>query len=141
VSDPANDRIKRFLEKRDQEAEITKQLNQQEKEREREYQDNIRRIRAKWGQDTQIIRAVLTDLMQKMAGVGSDLSLQDEGAGRNAIAAALITGRFDGKRVHFMLEVRADGTIDPKTGEAPISVLTADRAAYEALILDLLGVE
>ena len=68
------------------------------------------------------------------------------------MASGIIAGRFAGENVEFELGVQPDGQVQisktPIRGElvqvtlrqpAEISVLTANRGQYEALILDVLG--
>ena len=102
----------------------------------------------KWTADTHLIAAILTELEQKLASADLRLAFQDAGAQDRAIAVGHITGVFSGKPVDLTLIVRPTGEIDPiEAGPkaahlqmqfalpARISVLSAHKGEYEALIL------
>ena len=151
---PADERIRRFLEQRAEDRKAAEKANQLDKQHEKERSKKAERIKAKWSADTHIIAKILTDLKEKLAETGLQLKFQDTGSDGKAIAGGRIMGRFSGAAIDLTLKVYADGAIEtyksgPRLGptnidlvsQTPISVLTANKGEYEALILDALGVD
>jgi hypothetical protein len=152
---PADERIKRFLKQRHDVQLASDQQNQLDEERQQERKRKTELIKAKWIADAQIIAEILTDLGEKLFDAGLSLVFQDTGpSDPETVASGLISGQFVGKPIELVLKVKSDGAID--VGEAAsrgpvvninfvlpakIWVLTAHKGEYEALILDLLGVD
>ena len=150
---PADERIRRFLARQAEAAVAAEKERQEENAREQERKIKTDRIQKKWVADTHVINAILRELKSKMVPIEYDLNFQDVGPSHNGVAGGIIVGRFGGEDVHLALEVKDNGLIEPhekgsKVGftriiatAAKISVLTANTGEYEALILDLLGVD
>jgi hypothetical protein len=150
---PADERIRRFL-KRKEDQGVTKEVSEEAARRDQEHQAKTRRVAGKWVQDTHVIASILNELEGKLAPAELHLGFQDTGAKEDAVATGIIAGRFAGANVEFELRVQPDGQVQisktPIQGElvqvtlrqpAEISILTANRGEYEALILDMLGVD
>jgi hypothetical protein len=85
-----------------------------------------------------------------MSALGLRLTFQDAGQKGDALAVGRISGRISGSDLQVTLNVQPTGEIHafqgPKVGHistqftspSKLSVLTADRAQYEALILDFI---
>ena len=131
-----------------------KEADELEKKR-AEQQNNERRataelVRQKWAADTHIITEILKDFEQKMSALGLQLIFQDAGQKGDALAVGRITGRVSGNDLQVTLNVHPTGEIHAFQGPKPghiqaqftsptkLSVLAADRAQYEALILDFI---
>ena len=151
---PADDRIKRFLQKRVENAAAQEKAKREFDALDQAQKKTAEIVLKKWTADTHLIAAILTELEQKLASADLRLAFQDAGAQDRAIAVGHITGVFSGKPVDLTLIVRPTGEIDPiEAGPkaahlqmqfalpARISVLSAHKGEYEALILDLLGVD
>jgi hypothetical protein len=151
---PADERIKRFLKRQEDQEATKKAVSEEAARREQERQAKISRVVGKWVQDTHVIASILNELEGKLAPAGLNLGFQDTGAKEDAVATGIIAGRFASENIQFELRVQPDGQVQlsktPIRGElvqvtlrqpAEISVLTAGREDYEALILDMLGVD
>jgi hypothetical protein len=82
-----------------------------------------------------------------------EVRFQDIGPSGDAIVRGLITGRFLGEPINVTLNVYASGIELHKAGPtggyfneefastSKLSILNAGKGEYEALILDLLGID
>ena len=150
VSESTDQRIKRVLQKKATEAATAEKAKQRADRQEYERQDVAERVQEKWTADTYVIVEILKDFEQKMSAIGVQLTFQDIGQRGDALAVGHIAGQVSGKDLQITLNVHPDGEIrafqGPKAGHiqaqytspSKISVLTADRAQYEALILDFI---
>ena len=105
------------------------------------------------GRLTLIIAAILAELQAKLADEDLEVKFQDIGPSGDAIVRGLITGRFLGQPINVTLNVYADGIELHKAGPtggyfteefastSKLSILNAGKGEYEALILDLLGID
>jgi hypothetical protein len=156
----ADERIKRFLKRRAQESALAEVASQEHRKRERQEHDEreqqheqiIERIKAKWTADVGLIAAILAELQAKLADEDLEVRFQDIGPSGDAIVRGLITGRFLGQPINVTLNVYADGIelhAGPTGGyfteefasTSKLSILNAGKGEYEALILDLLGID
>jgi hypothetical protein len=150
----ADERIKRFLKRRAQERAQTEVVRQEHDEREQQHERIIERIKAKWTADADLIADILAELQAKLVDEELEVRFQDIGPSGEAIVRGLITGRFLGEPINLTLNGYASGAIElHKTGRrgaylnlelastSRFSVLNAHKGEYEALILDLLGVD
>jgi hypothetical protein len=150
MPDSTDQRIKHFLQRKAAEAQIAEKAKQQADREEHERKDVAERVKEKWTTDTYMIAEILKDFEQKMSVVGVQLTFQDAGQKGTALAVGHITGRVSGSELQFTLSVEPAGEIHafrgPKAGHihaqftspSKVSVLTAGRAQYEALILDFI---
>ena len=154
----ADERIKRFLKRRAQESALAEVASQEHRKRERQEHDEreqqheqiIERIKAKWTADVAVI---LAELQAKLADEDLEVRFQDIGPSGDAIVRGLITGRFLGQPINVTLNVYASGIELHKAGQtggylneefastSKLSILNAGKGEYEALILDLLGID
>jgi hypothetical protein len=150
VPGPADERIKRFLEKRAAAAEVAATGNAAQQKRDAEMQDTIARIIGKWTEDSRLIVAILDELKIKLSDTGFYANLQARGAYRDAIATATIVGQIDKRPIDLMLSVLPDGFIHSYRDvgsstsfgtKTAVQILTANKGEYEALILDALDVD
>jgi hypothetical protein len=150
MAESTDQRIKNILQKKAKEKEAAEQAKKQVQERSNERQAIAENVRKKWSADTHIIAEILKDFEQKMSALGLQLAFQDEGQKGDALAGGRIFGRVSGSDLQVTLNVDPAGEIHafqgPKAGHiavqftspSKLSVLTADRAQYEALILDFI---
>ena len=157
----ADERIKRFLKRRAQESALAEVASQEHRKRERQEHDEreqqheqiFERIKAKWTADVGLIAAILAELQAKLADEDLEVKFQDIGPSGDAIVRGLITGRFLGQPINVTLNVYASGIELHKAGPtggylneefastSKLSILNAGKGEYEALILDLLGID
>jgi len=149
----ADERIKRFLKRRAQERAQAEVARQEHDEREQQHERIIERIKAKWTADVDLIAAILAELQAKLADEDLEVRFQDIGPSGDAIVRGLITGRFLGQPINVTLNVYASGIELHKAGPtggyfneefastSKLSILNAGKGEYEALILDLLGID
>ena len=157
----ADERIKRFLKRRAQESALAEVASQEHRKRERQEHDEreqqheqiIERIKAKWTADVDLIAVILAELQAKLADEDLEVRFQDIGSSGDAIVRGLITGRFLGQPINVTLNVYASGIELHKAGPtggyfteefastSKLSILNAGKGEYEALILDLLGID
>jgi hypothetical protein len=139
-----DDRIRKILETKAQEAKHEKEAEDQLKQH-----AETDRSRKKWAEDTHIIADILKDFEQKMAAMKLQLRFQDVGQQGTTIAVGRIFGRVSGRELQLTLNVQPSGEIHvfrggptvgahqvQSTSPVAFSVLTANRAQYESLILD-----
>jgi hypothetical protein len=143
-------RIKKILTSNAKEKKADELEKKLAEEQNNEQQATAERVRQKWAADTYIIAEILKDFEQKMSALGLQLTFQDAGQKGNLLAIGHISGRISGRDLHVTLNVHPAGEIDafqgPKVGHissqftspSKLSVLTADRTQYEALILDFI---
>jgi hypothetical protein len=150
---PADERIKRYLDKRAKDASDKSAAEADANRVEEERKATAARYLKKWTADTRVIAAVLADLGKKLAAARADLSFQDMGPNEAAIAVGRIAGELAGEPVDFVLSVGRDGNVEGSkrrplahskmrlTSPTKFPILTASAAEYEAVILDLLDVD
>ena len=150
---PADERIKRYLERRDKEAADKVMAEAETARLEEERRVRVARFLDKWSDDTHVITEVLVDLQKKLAAARARFYFQDVDEGEKEIARGRITGELDGEPLELTLIVGHDGTIQGgkssqlvHSGIRLVSpttfpILTANAGEYEALILDLLGLD
>ncbi len=143
-------RIENILRKTAKEKEVAEQAKKQAEERSNEQQATAEHVRKKWTADTHAIAEILKDFERKMSALALQLTFEDESQKGDALAGGRIFGRVSGSDLQVTLKVDPTGEIHafqgPKAGHVAIqftspsklSVLTADRAQYEALILDFI---
>jgi hypothetical protein len=153
MSGPADERIQRYLAQRAEERAAAQKAERQEEKDGLERKELAQRVLQKWRADVGVITSILGELTEKLAVERPQLGFNDGGPNGNAIATGIITGRFSGKNIDFALKVAHDGSIELSSGRllgaaakrfvstTRISVLTANKGEYEAVILDLLGVD
>jgi hypothetical protein len=151
---PADERIQRYLAQRAAERAAAQKVERQVEREGLERKELAERVLQKWRADIDVITSILRELTEKLAVERPQFGFSDGGPSGNAIATGIITGRFSGKNIDFALKVAHDGTIELSSGRllgpdanlklvstTRISVLTANKGEYEAVILDLLGVD
>ena len=150
MPESTDQRIKRLLQRKAAEAETAEKAKQQADKQETERQKIAERVKEKWTADTYVIAEILRDFEQKMSAFGVQLTFQDEGEKGDSLARGRIVGRVSGNELQVALDVDPTGEIHafqgPKAGHihaqftslSKLSVLAADRAQYEALILDFI---
>ena len=150
MPESTDQRIKRLLQRKAAEAETAEKAKQQADKQETERQKIAERVKEKWRADTYVIAEILRDFEQKMSAFGVQLTFQDEGEKGDSLARGRIVGRVSGNELQVALDVDPTGEIHafqgPKAGHihaqftslSKLSVLAADRAQYEALILDFI---
>ncbi len=150
MAESTDQRIQKILRSKAKEKEADDLEKKLAKDRSNERQEMAERVRQKWAADTHIIAKILKDFEQKMSALGLQLIFQDACQKGDALAVGRITGRVSGNDLQVTLNVHATGEIHafqgPKTGHissqftspSKLSVLTADRSQYEALILDFI---
>jgi hypothetical protein len=150
MAETTDQRIKNILRKRAKEEDAAKLEKRQAEERSNERKTTADHVRRKWTTDTKIIAEVLRDFEQKMSALELQLIFEDEDQKGDAIAGGRIFGHVTGQELQVTLTVDPTGEVrafqGPKTGHiavqfaspSKLSVLTADRAQYESLILDFI---
>jgi hypothetical protein len=150
MADTTDQRIKNILRKRAKEEDAAKQEKRQAEERSNEQKTTADQVRKKWTADTKMIAEILSDFEQKLSPLELQLMFEEEDQKGEAIAGGRIFGHVTGQDVQVTLNVGPTGEVrafqGPKAGHiAPqfsspskLSVLTADRAQYESLILDFI---
>jgi hypothetical protein len=146
---PGDERIKRFLDRRIENAAASERAEQKAAATEDRRQNNIMRIRTKWAEDTHVINAVVRELNQKLATAECQLNFQDMGAASDrGVAHGRIMGRLSSSQVDIAISVRAHGAIEVSAvgpnspiKSSSVSIFEANKGEYEALILDALGVD
>jgi|SRR5271163_2556369 len=151
---PADERIQRYLARRAEDKAAAEKVEQQEEKDGLERKELAQRVLQKWRADIGLITSILRELTEKLASERPQFGFSDGGPSGDAIATGIITGRFSGKNIDFAVKVAHDGTIELSSGRSlgaaanlrfvsptRISVLTANKGEYEAVILDLLGVD
>jgi hypothetical protein len=150
MAESIDQRIENILRKKAKEKQAAEQEKSQAERRSNEHQATAEHVRRKWTADAHIIAEILKDFEQKMSPLGLQLAFQDAGQKGDALAVGRIVGRVSGSDLQVMLNVDPNGEIHafqgPKAGHiavqftspSKLSVLTADRAQYEALILDFI---
>jgi hypothetical protein len=150
MPESTDQRIKRLLQRKAAEAETAEKAKQQADKQQHERQEVAERAKEKWTADTYIIAEILKDFEQKMSAFGVQLAFKDEGEKGDSLARGRIFGRVSGSDLEVTLNVDPTGEIHafqgPKAGHigtqytsrSKVSVLTADRAQYEGLILDFI---
>jgi hypothetical protein len=150
MPESTDQRIKRLLQKKAAEAETAEKVKQQADKQEHERQNVAERVKEKWTADTYVIAEILREFEQKMSAFGVQLAFQDEGEKGDSLARGRIVGRVASSDLQVTLKVDTAGKIHafqgPKAGHiqsqytspSKVSVLTADRAGYEGLILDFI---
>ena len=150
MPESTDQRIKRLLQRKATETEAAEKAKQRAENQKHERQKVAERVKEKWTADTCIIAEILRDFEQKMSAFGVQLAFQDEVEKGDSLARGHIVGRVSGSDLQVTLNVDSTGEIHafqgPKAGHiqaqytspSKVSVLTADRAQYEGLILDFI---
>jgi len=150
MAETTDQRIENILRKKAKEKEAAEQAKKQAEERSNQQQAIAERVRKKWTADTHIIAEILKNFEQKMSPLGLQLAFQEESQKGDALVGGRIFGRVSGGDLQVTLNVDHTGEMHafqrPKAGHvalqftspSKLSVLTADRAQYEALILDFI---
>jgi len=150
MAESTDQRIQKILRSKAKEKEADDLEKKLAKDRSNERQETAERVRQKWTADTYIIAEILKDFEQKMSALELQLTFQDTGQKGDALAVGHISGRVSASDLQVTLNVHPTGEIHafqvPKTGHissqftspSKLSVLTADRSQYEALILDFI---
>jgi hypothetical protein len=150
MSGPADERIKRFLEKRAANAESAAAENAAQQRREAEKRETFARWVRKWTGDSRLIVAILEELKTKLSDTRFFANFQAKAPHLDAIATAVIVGSFDSRQIDLTLSVLYDGFIHILRNEGDaisygvktnVQVLTANKDEYEAIILDALGID
>jgi hypothetical protein len=133
-----DDRIKQILKAKAQETNAAERC----KDQLTKHIEIMQQLRKKWAKDTHIIADILRDFEQKMVDIKVQLQFQDVGQQGTTIAVGRIFGHVSGRELQLTLNVHPNGEIHVFRAGAGThhvqftSVLTADRAQYESLILD-----
>ena len=150
MAETTDQRIQKLLQNKAKEQEADELEKKLADERSNERRATAEHVRQKWVADTDIIAEILKDFEKKMSDLGLRLTFQDAGQKGDALAVGRISGRISGSDLQVTLNVQPTGEIHafqgPKVGHistqftspSKLSVLTADRAQYEALILDFI---
>jgi hypothetical protein len=150
MAETTDQRIQKLLRNRAKQKEADELEKKLEEEQNNERQATAEHVSQKWVTDTHIIAEILKDFEQKMSALGLQLTFQDAGQKGDALAVGRITGRVSGSDLQVTLNVHRTGEIQafqgPKAGHIQVqftspskfSVLVADRAQYEALILEFI---
>jgi len=150
MTESTDQRIQKLLQNKAKEQEADELEKKLADERSNERRATAEHVRQKWVADTDIIAEILKDFEKKMSALGLRLTFQDAGQKGDALAVGRISGRISGSDLQVTLNVQPTGEIHafqgPKVGHistqftspSKLSVLTADRAQYEALILDFI---
>jgi hypothetical protein len=150
MAESTDQRIQKILQNKAKEKEAADLEKKLAKDRSNKWQETAERVRQKWTADTFIIAEILKDFEQKMSALELRLTFQDTGQKGDALAVGHISGRVSGSDLQVTLNVHPTGEIHafqgPKTGHissqftspSKLSVFTADRSQYEALILDFI---
>ena len=150
MAESTDQRIQKLLQNKAKEQEADELEKKLADERSNERRATAEHVRQKWAADTDIIAEILKDFEKKMSALGLRLTFQDAGQKGDALAVGRISGRISGSDLQVTLNVQPTGEIHafqgPKVGHistqftspSKLSVLTADRAQYEALILDFI---
>jgi hypothetical protein len=150
MAESTDQRIQKILRSKAKKKQADELEKKQAKEQSNERQATAERVRQKWAADTHIIAEILKDFEQKMSALELQLTFQDVGQKSNTLAVGRISGRISGSDLQVTLNVDPNGEIEafqaPKVGHvgnqftspSKLSVLTANRAQYEALILDFI---
>ena len=150
MAESTDQRIQKLLQNKAKEQEADELEKKLADERSNERRATAEHVRQKWVADTDIIAEILKDFEKKMSALGLRLTFQDAGQKGDALAVGRISGRISGSDLQVTLNVQPTGEIHafqgPKVGHistqftspSKLSVLTADRAQYEALILDFI---
>jgi hypothetical protein len=148
MAESTDQRIQKILRSKAKEKEADDLEKKLAKDQSNERQETAERVVQKWSTDTYVIAEILKDFEQKMSTLGLQLTFQDAGRKGDALAVGHISGRISGRDLQVTLNVHSNGDIHafqgPKAGHissqftspSKLSVLTADRSQYEALILD-----
>lgn len=151
MSESTDQRINRILQKKAEDEEAAQQAKRQADEQAKMQHATAKQVKKKWTADTQVIAEILTDFEQRLSPIELQLKFQDAGQPASTIAAGRVVGRVSGRDLQIMLNISPNGDIHafsegPKFGHVHVqfasplklSVLTADRDQYEALILDFI---
>lgn len=150
MAESTDQRIQKLLRNKAKEKEADELEKRLAEEKNNERQATAEHVRQKWAIDTHIIAEILKDFEQKMSALELQLTFQDAGQRGDALAVGRITGRVSGSDLQVTLNVHPTGEIHAFRGPKPghiqaqftspskLSVLAADRAQYEALILDFI---
>ena len=148
MAESTDQRIQKILRSKAKEREADDLEKKLAKDQSNERQETAERVRQKWAADTHIIAEILKDFEQKLSALELQLVFQDVGQKGDALAVGRISGRISRSDLQVTLNVHPTGEIHafqgPKAGHissqftspSKLSVLTADRSQYEALILD-----
>ena len=144
-----DERIQNILRKNAEKLAATKQEKNRAEELAKSRQTTAAAATKKWAADTHVIEAILKDFEQKMSGIDLHLTFQSAGQQGSESAVGRIIGSVSGKEIEITLNVHPNGEIHtfasgPKHPNIQIefvsppafSVLSADKAQYEAVILD-----
>ncbi len=150
MAESTDQRIQKLLRNKAKQKEADELKTKLAEEQNNEQQATAQYVRQKWATDTHIIAEILKDFEQKMSALGLQLTFEDAGQKGDALAVGRITGRVSGSDLQVTLTVDPTGEIQafqaPKPGHihahftspSKLSVLVADRAQYEALILEFI---
>jgi hypothetical protein len=150
MAESTDQRIQKILRSKAKEKQADDLEKKLAKDRSNERQETADRVRQKWTADRYIIAEILKDFEQKMSALELQLTFQDTGQKGDELAVGHISGRVSASDLQVTLNVHPTGEIHafqgPKTGHissqftspSKLSVLTADRSQYEALILDFI---
>jgi len=150
MAESTDQRIQKILRSKAKEKEADDLEKKLAKDQSNERQEMAERVTQKWMADTYVIAEILKDFEQKMSALELQLTFQDAGQKGDALAVGHISGRISGRDLQVTLNVHPNGEIHafqgPKAGHissqftspSKLSVLTADRSQYEALILDFI---
>ena len=150
MAETTDQRIQKLLRNTAKQKEADELEKKLVEEQNNERQATAEHVRQKWVTDIHIIAEILKDFEQKMSALGLQLTFQDAGQKGDALAVGRITGRVSGSDLQVKLTVDPTGEIKAFQGPKPghiqaqftspskLSVLVADRAQYEALILEFI---
>ena len=150
MAESTDQRIQKILRSKAKEKEADDLEKKLATDQSNEREATAERVRQKWAADTHIIAEILKDFEQKMTALGLELVFQDAGQKGDVLAVGRIGGRISGRDLKVTLDVYPTGEINafqgPLAGHvasqftspSKLSVLTADRSQYEALILDFI---
>lgn len=141
-----DERIQNILRNKAGEIEAAKQAQKQAEELAKSQQALAVSVAKKWAADTHVIAAILKDFEQKMSDLNVHLAFQDEGQQGAMLAVGRVTGRVSGHDLSVTFHVDPNGEIHIFSlsplrifnFRGPVSVLSADKALYEDLILNFI---
>ena len=148
MAESTDQRIEKILRSKAKEKEADDLEKKLAKNQSNARQETAERVMQKWTADTYVIAEILKDFERAMSALELQLTFQDADQKGDALAVGRISGRISGRDLQVTLNVHPNGEIHafqgPKAGHissqftnpSKLSVLTADRSQYEALILD-----
>lgn len=148
-----NTRIQKILAQASQEQEAAKLAAEAKRNADAQSAKVTESVKSKWSVDKEVVRAILADFKSRLASINFDLTLEDirHIAGSATVAQCKVRGTVKGKAMEIGINIHPDGAIHTfvtggRVGDMQIqlvspsvtNVLTADKTAYESMILDLI---